>query len=252
MNEAILQLQTPAALGQELSGAFMGGMEYARQAKTRSALAAYAMDPSMDSAAGVIAHDPRLGLELRRDEEARMAAEQRAQAQQQGAQREQAMKMAQLLDTVTDENSYQQARNTAQYLGFDLSRVPPTFDPQWVDMNKRIVASFLDHNDDDLPGLAREIGMVHKPGTPEFDAAYRNAITGKYGVDYTDAQGNTRRRSVFSLPGAGGGPAPPPEAIEALRRGEGSPQQFDEMFGPGSAARLMGGGVSNGTGGFRP
>lgn len=32
----------------------------------------------------------------------------------------------------------------------------------------------------------------------------------------------------------------PPDAIEALRRGEGTPAQFDEMFGPGSAARVMG------------
>src|SRR5690606_31681609 len=35
-------------------------------------------------------------------------------------------------------------------------------------------------------------------------------------------------------------PTIPPEAVEALRRGEGTPAQFDEMFGPGAAARVMG------------
>lgn len=42
----------------------------------------------------------------------------------------------------------------------------------------------------------------------------------------------------------------PQEAIEALRRGDGSPEQFDEVFGAGSAARIMGGTASNGGGGF--
>lgn len=44
----------------------------------------------------------------------------------------------------------------------------------------------------------------------------------------------------------------PPAAVEALRRGEGTPEQFDEMFGPGAAARIMGGAGSNASGGFPP
>jgi hypothetical protein len=58
----------------------------------------------------------------------------------------------------------------------------------------------------------------------------------------------------------GGGGAPtnapavsssiPPDAAAALKRGEGSPEQFDAIFGPGSAARIMGGGAGNSAGGF--
>jgi hypothetical protein len=42
----------------------------------------------------------------------------------------------------------------------------------------------------------------------------------------------------------------PQEAIEALKRGEGTPEQFDQMFGQGAAARAMGGTASNSGGGF--
>jgi hypothetical protein len=234
-------------LGAQWQNAIMSGMEFARQTKARSALAAYAQNPSMESAAGVIQHDPIMGLNLRRDEEARMAAEQRAQAQQAGAQREQAMKMAQLLDTVTDEQSYQQARQTAEYLNFDLSRVPPNFDPQWVDMQKRIVSSFLEDGDDSLPTLAQELQAVGVDlRTPEGQEAMRRTIEGKYAGTYVDGQGQVRQRPIFNQQK----PSPPPEAIEALRKGVGTPEQFDEAFGQGAAARVMGGGASNGTGGF--
>lgn len=42
----------------------------------------------------------------------------------------------------------------------------------------------------------------------------------------------------------------PQEAIAALRSGAGTPEQFDEIFGEGAAARVMGGGAGNGTGNF--
>lgn len=59
---------------------------------------------------------------------------------------------------------------------------------------------------------------------------------------------NTRDpAAVASVAGGAASSTPPPDAIEALKRGEGSPAQFDEIFGPGSAARYMG----NGGGGAR-
>lgn len=42
----------------------------------------------------------------------------------------------------------------------------------------------------------------------------------------------------------------PPEAAAALRRGEGTPEQFDAIFGPGASARIMGGGAGDSAGGF--
>lgn len=43
----------------------------------------------------------------------------------------------------------------------------------------------------------------------------------------------------------------PPEAIDDLRNGRGTPEQFDDIFGAGSAARVLGGGGGNATGGFQ-
>lgn len=47
----------------------------------------------------------------------------------------------------------------------------------------------------------------------------------------------------LAVPQASG---PPAEAIHALRSGQGTAAQFDEIFGPGAAARVMGGAPSQG------
>ena len=43
---------------------------------------------------------------------------------------------------------------------------------------------------------------------------------------------------------------PPGEAIQRLRSNPGEAQQFDEIFGPGSAAKILGGPSPGGSGGF--
>ena len=53
-----------------------------------------------------------------------------------------------------------------------------------------------------------------------------------------------------AAPPASATPAIPKEAIDALKSGEGSAEQFDAIFGSGSAARVMGGGSGNAAGGF--
>lgn len=43
-----------------------------------------------------------------------------------------------------------------------------------------------------------------------------------------------------AAPATGAFPAPPPAAIDALKRGQGTDEQFDAVFGPGAAARARG------------
>jgi hypothetical protein len=71
-----------------------------------------------------------------------------------------------------------------------------------------------------------------------------------------DAQGNVIGTTQEYIVGGGGGASAPDtggipkEAADALRRGEGTREQFDSIFGPGAADRVLGGGAGNGTGNF--
>lgn len=103
-------------------------------------------------------------------------------------------------------------------------------------------------------------------GSPEWNAQISAELENRRDPFTTfqgPAMGYTGRQSglVAALGGGGqvsgaapgGTPAaPPPEAIQALQRGEGTPEQFDEMFGPGSAARFTQGGPARAPGNFRP
>lgn len=119
---------------------------------------------------------------------------------------------------------------------------------QWQRMNAAAEAS------SPLGKIAADEG--YQPGTAEFNNRVRqlNAIEQQkaYAVDaggalvVRDPETGAYRYAVApeGLAAQINSQQPssniPPEAIEALRRGEGSPAQFDETFGAGSAARVMG------------
>lgn len=52
-------------------------------------------------------------------------------------------------------------------------------------------------------------------------------------------------------PAPSGASSPPPQAIEALRNNPSLQGDFDRKYGPGSAARVLGGGAGNGSGTFQ-
>lgn len=194
-------LMNPAQIGQGVQNAFSAGRETAREEKFTNALADYASGTG--DLGAIMRLNPQLGMELQQQQR-------QQQAQVSEEQRKQALQMARLLNDVTDEQSYQQAKAAAQYLKMDVSGAPANYDPNWVGMQKRIVASYLDDNDDNLPTLAKEFqagGVDLK--TPEGRAAYLRALEGRYGTEYIDQEGQTRRRAVFQTGGqAGGGPQP--------------------------------------------
>lgn len=57
-------LVDPAQVGSNVSNAFLQGMDYARQAKTRQAFVNYLRDPSEQTIGEVAANDPSLGMQL--------------------------------------------------------------------------------------------------------------------------------------------------------------------------------------------
>ena len=72
-------------------------------------------------------------------------------------------------------------------------------------------------------------------------------VTGPAGTTYVQA-------SDIVFGGRGQRPAAqtiPQSAIDDLRSGKGTPEQFDSIFGKGKAAQYVGGGSGNTTGGFR-
>jgi hypothetical protein len=137
------------------------------------------------------------------------AQQQEAQARQQQAQtkaeQDQASTFRQLLKQA--ETNPQQAFMAAQQLGIDVSRIPqpntPEFEP-WR-QQQLFIADALERDKDSLPGLAQEVMLAlpqdqRDPNSPVFRQAFTAALENKYAAEYTDAQGNTRRRAIIGQP----------------------------------------------------
>lgn len=118
------------ALGLFQLGTQIGGQ--VRQQKDereyKNALSAYATNPGQESLAGVIAVDPRTGIQLQQ-QQAQMAARQQEAEQQQATQRRNDLPLIdKLLGSITDEASYaraQQAAETAKANALETSYPDP-------------------------------------------------------------------------------------------------------------------------------
>jgi hypothetical protein len=92
-------------------------------------------------------------------------------------------------------------------------------------------------------------------GSPEAQKILRN-VAAEQGVITVTGPAGTTYIQASDLMASGGGQRPaaqtiPQSAIDDLRSGVGTPEQFDGIFGKGKAAQYLGGGSGNTTGGFR-
>ena len=232
-------------IGMNAMAAFQQGRQVKEQRDAKEAMAAYAVNPNESGLNALAQYDPKFVVETK---QAQAGAQQKSQA-------EQLQVMGRLLEEVTPE-TYTQALNVAQRYGIDISQAPQQYDPNWVGEMRMLTRAATKDGGQQISGIARElIDAGYKPGTPEFETALRGVISNKYASEYVDDAGNMRRRSALDLGGgAPSAPSVPPAAISELRANPASATQFDEIFGPGASARILGngGGVSNGTSGFRP
>jgi len=94
------------------------------------------------------------------------------QRDQQQQQRADLPLVGRLLNSVTDEATYQRARGVAQQYGINLSGAPETYDPQWVEGQKMTVQALANPQAREALSsfgkIATDEGFA--PGTPQYQA----------------------------------------------------------------------------------
>lgn len=179
-----------------------------------------------------------------------------AEAEQQrlAGQREQAGMIARLTRGVTDEGTYQQARQAAQAYGIDVSGAPANFDPDWVRTQHILADTFFREGPDKLTNTAQELVEAGlEPGTPDFQRAMARRITMKDSkVVNTTAGGMSGMLGPggyqpFILPNPGTA-----EAGTAVGAGEERKSVGGRNFVKRGGQWFEETGASNGAGGFQP
>lgn len=185
-NNALAMFQFGAQLGRDARA-------QQEERALKAAVGAYATNPTDPNAlATVMKADPRIGMQLQK-QSADLAVKRQEQR------RATVQDVAKLFQGVTPEN-YGQRIAAAQQLGIDVSTVPQTYDPAWVQQNAAIFNAFAKDGGQQISGIARElVDAGYQPGTEAFNTAMRGVIENKYASEYVDEYGNTRRRSALSL-----------------------------------------------------
>ncbi len=98
-----------------------------------------------------------------------------------------------LLDGVSDEASFQNARAMAQQNGIDLSRVPANYDPAWVNGQREFIQKMKDPKAREALSTAGKQAADEglQPGTPEF------------GKRVTEIWQSGERKLIPTAPGGG-------------------------------------------------
>lgn len=229
-----LLTDSSANFGNALVGAAGQIRDRRERSRDSSALRNYLANPDDEEAFGGLAErDPRTAFALRDEHRQALAS---ASAQE----REELKLAGRLLRNVKDEAGYQQALAAGQRLGVDLTDVPPTFDPGWV-QGALAAADALE-----APQAVEEYtlgrGEVRYRGGQEI-------ARGAAPPDQVVAVAPGGRAEVISpqWPGSSAPQAAPTIAV--------NPQTGEQvMFNPqtGQWEPYAGGGVGDDTGGFRP
>lgn len=232
-------------------GMQMGTM--ARQAQDRRELknALVAYDPANpDTLKPVMEANPEIGFRLRQEQQREMARRQEAEQQAMRDRRADIPMLTRLLETATDEQTWQRNRAIAQQYDVDISGAPEQFDQGWRDQQLMTLKAISTPEGQEALSSAGKVAadMGYKPGTPEYNQVVRQVWTESQSKPYV-VGGETRLYTPRM--GAMGGSDIPKVATpdEAMRLPPGS-----QFYDPNGVLRVVppnaGGGGGNVTSGF--
>ena len=197
-------------------------------------------------------------LEIQRQQEARLQQQQEAQAlRQQRDDRRADLPLMEKLLTGLNPDNFAQRRQLAQQ--YDIPGLPEQFDPVWAQQTLESVRLLnTPQGQEAASALGKELtDNGYRLGTPEFQAEFTrrwNILQTKHfptvpgGGLAAVVPGQAAQFVIAPNDGSQTPGAPvaaggiPPEAIADLRQNPGTAAQFDEVFGPGAAARVLGNG----------
>lgn len=207
--------------GDAFAQSFKQGQVDNRANMARSALARLVQAPNDAQALAALAKvDPESAMKFRQ-QQLEYSKAQLAQHQ------DSILKGAEILRQFQpkDQASYSQALAAAQQAGIDVSQVPQQYNPEYVQGVIHIADALKPQTESDV------VNIPYQQGGGVLQYNKRTDQTRQLIVPTDDP-------SKTGQPVASG---PPPEAVAYLRAHPELAQHFDQKYGAGSAAKLMGG-----------
>lgn len=191
-NNAQAGFQNALAMGMQMGAQ---AREANERKEYRNALANYALDPNEQNTAAVAPYAPQLVMQQR-------AQEAQAQAQQQQQRKADLPMLGKLLNHAAQgQEQWNQAINTAQQYGIDVSGLPQQFDPEWAKSQATMIGALTTPEGQEIMSTAGKQAYDEglRPGDGRFEGRVKEIWQQNGAVPYTDSSGATR----LYIPGRG-------------------------------------------------